>query len=291
MTNEEIVLRVQRGDDVQNNMLLLFEKNAPLIKKTCSKYSKYENMDDLLQVAFLSLYESTKRFNDTLNCSFISYCLLWVKQCVTRYINQCCNTIRVPEYQKDVIEKYKKIKNEHLCLKGKEPSDTQLCEILEIDLETLKIIKNYAVGITSIDKTINNEELELSIVDVLPSNEDLENETINAVYSEFEKHELWNFVERNLTSEQAKVITERFKGQKTYTEISKNNKTTLRKTRNIEEKALYKLRLKKKELYKLDLWGSLGYRGGFRRFKENDYTSCVEEVVLKRAEFGTSKLK
>ena len=55
MTNEQLVARIQVGEDTAVNMLQLWEQNQRFIGMIAVKYSGYAEMDDLKQEGYLAL--------------------------------------------------------------------------------------------------------------------------------------------------------------------------------------------------------------------------------------------
>lgn len=49
MTNEQLVLRIQAGEDEAKNMLQLWEQNQRFVSSIAVKFSGYAEMDDLKQ--------------------------------------------------------------------------------------------------------------------------------------------------------------------------------------------------------------------------------------------------
>ena len=58
MNNEELVLRIQQGEDIKKNMQQLYDQNYYLLRKTAKKYSNIDSMtdiDDLMQELYILL--------------------------------------------------------------------------------------------------------------------------------------------------------------------------------------------------------------------------------------------
>ena len=149
MSNEEIVLQIKNGYSVTDNMQILYERNLPLIKMYIKKYSVYETMEDLLQEAYLGLWEAVQHYEETGNVLFMTYARFWIKQAVIRYIENCGSLIKVPSHFKQIIYRYKKILAEaeknHLPL----PTDEELAHLLKISLDRLDDVKAYSQTLSS----------------------------------------------------------------------------------------------------------------------------------------------
>ena len=78
MNNEELVLRIQQGEDIKKNMQQLYDQNYYLLRKTAKKYSNIDSMtdiDDLMQELYIPLYEATISYKSDNGATFISYAL------------------------------------------------------------------------------------------------------------------------------------------------------------------------------------------------------------------------
>ena len=132
MSNEEIVLQIKNGYSVTDNMQKLYENNLPLITMYVKKYSVYEPMEDLLQEAYLGLWEAVQHYEETGNVLFMTYASFWIKQAVIRYIENCGSTIRIPSHFKQKIYRYNKINAEFKKEYGKTPADEEIANKLDV---------------------------------------------------------------------------------------------------------------------------------------------------------------
>lgn len=282
--NEAIVKAIQQGENVQENILKLYNQNMTLIKNTCLKYIGTEPLEDLLQVAFMSLYESTSRYNENKGCKYITYCLMWVKQAVLRYLTDCGSVVRLPAEQNQLLFRYKHFMNDFQVANGRTPTDEEICQGLNISDDNLDLIKLYASGIQSIDEEFETEDSSGTLADTLASAEDIEAECIDSIYSEYEKKELWAIVDEVLIDSQADVIKKRYQQNETYNEIAQQNGYTFQRARQLEQEALRKLRHKRKRFETLCIPETLYYCGGLNRYKEHNFTSNVEQIAIRKAE-------
>ena len=62
MTNEQIVEKIQRGEQVTDNMLTLWQQNKGFIISVALRYRDYEDIDDLMQQGYLGLYAAVLYF-------------------------------------------------------------------------------------------------------------------------------------------------------------------------------------------------------------------------------------
>ena len=107
MTNEQIIEQIKSGYSVTDNMQMLYEKNLPLIKKIIKPYL-YDDREDLLQESYFGLVEAVKHYETSRNVLFTTYLCFWIRQSVSRYLEQNGSVIRIPNYTKQKISRYRK---------------------------------------------------------------------------------------------------------------------------------------------------------------------------------------
>ena len=79
MTNEQLVARIQVGEDTAVNMLQLWEQNQRFIGMIAVKYSGYAEMDDLKQEGYLALCEAVRHYNPDQGVPFINYAAFYIR--------------------------------------------------------------------------------------------------------------------------------------------------------------------------------------------------------------------
>ena len=80
MTNEQLVARIQVGEDTAANMLQLWEQNQRFIGMIAVKYSGYAEMDDLKQEGYLALCEAVRHYNPDQGVPFFNYSAFYIRQ-------------------------------------------------------------------------------------------------------------------------------------------------------------------------------------------------------------------
>lgn len=198
MTNEQLVIRVKAGEDTAGNMLKLWQQNKGFIAKMAKKYQGYAEMDDLMQEGYIALCEAVRQYDPEQGVTFLHYAAFWIRQAMQRYIDNCCQPVRIPVHAQDAIRKYKKAVREYRQYYGCEPPERALCAILDVDRESLHTIQeNARMGqIDSLSRVIGGEEEDLTIEDTVASGEDVEDDCIRAVDLEMMQREVWLAVDQ-----------------------------------------------------------------------------------------------
>ena len=284
MSNEELVKRIRIGYSVTDNMQLLYEKNLPLIKKCVKPYAGYEPMEDLLQESYFGLYEAVQHYETSENVLFMSYAPFWIRQAVIRYIEKCGSTVRIPGNVRQKIAKYKKTVEKLAWVRGMVPTDSEVAAYMGISVKQVQDIKIYMQSVISLDTPLTGNE-DMTIKDALQADLSVEDETIDKIYAEHSKNELWGIVEHYTSDRENQIIREYFINNKPMAQIAREQELSLGRIRQIKEKGLRRLRMGKarRELSeKFDIVEAGAYRGGLNSYREHDFTSIVEYMAIKQ---------
>lgn len=286
MTNEALVERIRNGYSVTDNMQLLYENNLPLIKRYIKPYTAYEPMEDCLQEAYFGLWEAVKRYETSENVLFMTYAGYWIKQSVQRYIEKCGAVVKIPSHTRQKIARYKKTATRLSQEQGRTPTDTEVAAYMGVSVATVQEIKGYMQGVASLDTPLT-EDSSLTLADTLQAETSVENETIDKMYAEHSKNELWGIVEHYTGERENHIIKEYFINNKSMPEIAKEQSITVGRVREIKEAGLRKLRIgkaKRELLEKFDIVEVGEYRNSMSKFNEHGFTSTVEYIAIRRAE-------
>ena len=126
----------------------------------------------------------------------------------------------------------------------------------------------------------------MTLSDTLQADFSLENETIDKIYAEHSKNELWGIVERFTAERENHIIREIFINNQTMSAVAKGEGISLNRVRQIKETGLRKLRIGKARrelLQRFDIVESKLYKGTFENFREHG-TSIVEYLAIQKAE-------
>ncbi len=286
MTNEALVERIRNGYSVTDNMQLLYENNLPLIKRYIKPYTAYEPMEDCLQEAYFGLWEAVKRYETSENVLFMTYAGYWIKQSVQRYIEKCGAVVKIPSHTRQKIARYKKTVERLSQEQGRTPTDAEVAANMGVSVAAAQEIKGYMQGVASLDSPLSVDD-ELTLGDSVQADFSLEDETIDKMYEEYSKSELWGIVERFTSNRENSIIKEIFINNRTMAAVAREQGVTIDRIRQIKEKGLRRLRIgkaKRELLEKFDIVEAGAYRNSMNKFNEHGFTSTVEYIALRRAE-------
>ena len=282
-TNEQLVERIKAEENVAENMLQLWQQNKGMIYQVVNRYRGVDEMEDLLQEAFLGLYEAVRHYDSEQGTAFVSYMTLWVRQTVSRYIksNGC---VRIPEHVQNFLWKYKKMENKWLTEFGRKPNDWEICRYLDVTWDNLQQLKVDAQKTTigSLDVPVGEEE-DCSLYDIVPDENNRQEDALERIYQEQLKTVLWQLVE-TLPEQQPEVIKLRFLEGKTLKETGERIGCGINQARTIEAKALRTLRQPSKsnviKAYLPEYAEAAAYYGSSVGTFNRTWTSSTERVAL-----------
>lgn len=209
--NETLVKRIQQGENVNDNMIQLYNQNIGLLYKATKHYIGYDRMidkDDLMQEAYIYLYDAVSHYEADKGVKFATYLTNSIKWKIGRDMREK-RVVKLPEKLSYDISKYMGFLEEYTKKHDKQPPDKEVIENLGILESRLKTIKNAVnmVSMASIDKSISEDT---TIAEMLKDDKDDIQEIEDSIDKDIQKVELWKIVESALTDEQMKLLKLRF---------------------------------------------------------------------------------
>ena len=244
MTNEELCIALQNHEgDRQELLLELYKKNSGMIEKIIRRYGGMEELEDLRQEAFFGIARAAELWKPKGGSKFITYAIFWIRAIVGIYVKNCSGAIRIPSYKHEQIQKYNRILNSYRVQFGAEPSDRELCALLDIRPEQLEELKAdiQAARIRSTSERIAGDDEELTLEDALADDTDQIGEVIDRIQHEELSTVLWSCVD-GLKENQSYIIRERYVNNKLLSECGKSLGISSERARQIELDALRELR-------------------------------------------------
>lgn len=98
MTNEQLVVRIQAGEETAANMLQLWQQNKGFVASIAKKYRGYAEMEDLMQEGYIGLNDAVAHYKEGKGALFTSYAAFWIRSRIRRYVEQS-GTIRLPSHE------------------------------------------------------------------------------------------------------------------------------------------------------------------------------------------------
>ncbi len=156
---EEIILltRIKQGDKRAKDIMI--ERNIRLVIKMARKYSGQGlELLDLIQEGNIGLMIAVDRFDLEKDCKFSTYATWWIKQVMTRAIDDKGRTIRLPVY---ISEWNTKIRNAKKGLQkelNRIPTDEEVATKLNISTDKLDELSIVSQSMLSLNQNISEED-------------------------------------------------------------------------------------------------------------------------------------
>ena len=289
MTNEQLAARIRAGENVGNNMAILYDQVKDFIHAMAYKYHGQGELEDLEQEGFLSLYDAIDHYEADQGVKFLTYASHWIRQRMQKYIQNTGSPLRLSAGRQEAIRKYRKFCTEFQAEQGCKPTEAELCRSLWLTLEQLREIQYDAcmTAVKSLDAPIKGAEGEedTTLGELAASATDPCEKLLDRLEQEELCSILWQCVD-GLPGKQPDVIRSRYKDNMTMKQCGQFCGISEAEVRKQQLKALRSLRSgenakKLRPFLPGDAWiysGAL-IGNGVDHFNQT-WTSSTERVAL-----------
>ena len=156
--DEEVALakQIKQGSTVAFDRLV--KANLRFVVSVAKQYQNNGlTLNDLINEGNIGLLKAAKRFDETKGFKFITYAVWWIRQSILQAVVENSRMIRLPDNKSQLIKQINHAFQSFLQENDREPTNEELAELFNVDVETIAYVIQSGLRHTSLDEPIGDE--------------------------------------------------------------------------------------------------------------------------------------